>query len=71
MPRWLEDVLVAAGVLAATAFAAEPAAEPAAALAPPGEDPNAVLNAARLVLPEDSYQDLAGHLGVPAAWPLE
>jgi hypothetical protein len=67
MPRWLEDVLVAAGVLAATAFAAEPAA----ALAPPGEDPNAVLNAARLVLPEDSYQDLAGHLGVPAAWPLE
>ena len=162
MPRWLEDVLVAAGVLAATAFAAEPAAalarrrkatgaatatrsapaarpSPAASsapvtppsavtrpspaawlasvarpawqvapavppgrarppasrariiladyerlivtycpgeravyvLAPPGEDPNAVLNAARLVLPEDSYQDLAGHLGVPAAWPLE
>src|SRR3984885_14738261 len=26
MPRWLEDVLLAAGVLAATAFAAEPAA---------------------------------------------
>jgi hypothetical protein len=40
-------------------------------LAPPGEDPRAVLNAARLVVPEDSYQDLAGHLGVPAAWPLE
>jgi LysM repeat protein len=132
MPRWLEDVLLAAGVLAATAFAAEPAAalarrrrqavrpapprapaEPAPGavrgparhtangghaaerariivagherlivtycardhavyvLTPPGEDPRAVLRAARLVLPEDTYEDLAGHLGVPSAWPLE
>jgi LysM repeat protein len=123
MPRWLEDVLLAAGVLAATAFAAEPAAAlarrrrqgarrvPGAVtgparhaaygghvakrtriilaeherlivtycardhavyvLAPPGEDPRAVLDAARLVLPEDTYEDLAGRLGVPSAWPLE
>jgi hypothetical protein len=153
MPRWLVDVLLAAGVLAATAFAAEPAAAiarrrkgtgpagstgPAAAaqrarparpsrpsrpamlgrpakparhrasagardlarqaaekakiiladherlivtysvrdhtvyvLTPPGEDPMAVLAAARLVLPEDTYKDLAGHLGVPSAWPSE
>ena len=40
-------------------------------LTPPGEDPRAVLRAARLVLPEDTYEDLAGHLGVPSAWPLE
>jgi LysM repeat protein len=153
MPRWLQDVLLAAGVLAATAFIAEPAAAlarrrrgtarpgrtrpardrrrgtarpdrpgpasktagtaapggllaggPGAAraarraarkakiiladherlivtycaadhavyvLTPPGEDPRAVLRAARLVLPEDTYEDLAGHLGVPSAWPLE
>jgi LysM repeat protein len=150
MPRWLEDVLLAAGVLAATAFAAEPAAAlarrrkatgpagltgparptgPAAAaqparparlgraakharhrasagardlarqaaekakiiladherlivtysvrdhtvyvLTPPGEDPMAVLAAARLVLPEDTYKDLAGRLGVPSGWPAE
>jgi LysM repeat protein len=118
MPRWLEDVLLAAGVLAATAFAAEPAAAlarrrrrpapppaPAATpgqirraaekariiladherlivtycardhavyvFTPPGEDPQAVLRAARLVLPEETYEDLAGHLGVPSRWPLE
>jgi LysM repeat protein len=120
MPAWLEDVLLAAGLLAATAFAAEPAAafarrrqaaaptRPAAprapgravrraaarariiladydrlivtycaedhtvyVLTPPGEDPRAVLRAARLVLPEDTYLDLAGHLGVPSAWPRE
>jgi hypothetical protein len=137
MPRWLLDVLLAAGVLAATAFVAEPAAAlarrrrrrpgppraPSAArgpgrtpgrgvitgpgaaadaarratekariiladherlivtycardnavyvLTPPGEDPRTVLKAARLVLPEDTYEDLAGHLGVPSAWPLE
>ena len=40
-------------------------------LTPPGEDPAAVLRAARLVLPEDTYEDLAGHLGVPSGWPLE
>jgi LysM repeat protein len=127
MPRWLLDVLIAVGVLAATAFAAEPAAAlarrrrsagPTARVArpsrrgkrvgpgrlarraadkariiladherlivtysirdhtvyvltPPGEDPQAVLAAARLVLPEDTYQDLAGHLGIPSSWPLE
>ncbi len=122
MPRWLEDVLLAAGVLAATAFAAEPAAAlarrrrqraarpvpPSAhdgppdhirraaeqariiladherlivtycardhavyVFTPPGEDPRAVLRAARLVLPEETYEDLAGHLGVPSRWPLE
>jgi LysM repeat protein len=40
-------------------------------LTPPGEDPRAVLRAARLVLPEDSYEELAGHLGVPSGWPLQ
>jgi len=37
-------------------------------LTPPGEDPRAVLRAARLVLPEDNYQELAGHLGVSPGW---
>jgi putative heme iron utilization protein len=37
-------------------------------LTPPGEDPRAVLRAARLVLPEDTYQHLAGHLGAPPGW---
>ena len=40
-------------------------------LSPPGEDPRAVLAAARLVVPEDTYQDLADRLGAPSAWPLE
>jgi LysM domain len=40
-------------------------------LTPPGEDPRAVLRAARLVLPEDTYEELAGHLGVPSGWPRE
>jgi hypothetical protein len=40
-------------------------------LTPPGEDPRAVLRAARLVLPDDTYEVLAGRLGVPANWPLE
>jgi LysM repeat protein len=40
-------------------------------LTPPKEDPRAVLRAARLVLPEDTYEELAGHLGVPSRWPLE
>ncbi len=134
MPRWLEDVLLTVGVLAATAFASEPVAAitrrrrqeehleerqsgwragrrtarpapktasdpdpvPGATrarivladherlivtycaqddtvyvLTPPGEDPRAVLRAARLVVPESAYQDLASHLGVPSAWPLE
>jgi LysM repeat protein len=39
-------------------------------LRPPGEDPMAVLRAARLVLPEDPYEELADHLGVPGVWPL-
>ena len=38
---------------------------------PPGEDPGAVLRAARLILPEDRYEELAGHLGLPSAVPLE
>jgi LysM repeat protein len=120
MPRWLKDVLLAAGLLAVTAFATEPvgafvrrrraaghaspslpAGKPDPAqcaatkariiladherlivtystyddtvyvLTPPGEDPQAVLRAARLVLPEDTYEDLADHLGVPSAWPFE
>jgi LysM repeat protein len=37
-------------------------------LTPSGEDPRAVLRAARLVLPEDTYEELAGHLGVPSGW---
>jgi LysM repeat protein len=40
-------------------------------LTPPGEDPRAVLRAARLVLPEDNYEDLADHLGVPSGWQRE
>ncbi len=106
LPRWLEIVLVAAGLLIATAFLTEPAmaiarrrraARPAAAddahivladyerlvvthssqdgtvyvLRPPGADPHAILLAARLVLAQDRYEELAGHLGVPAHWPRE
>jgi len=40
-------------------------------LRPPGEDPRAVLRAARLVLPEGAYAELADQLGIPAGWPLE
>jgi hypothetical protein len=40
-------------------------------LRPPGEDPVAVLRAARLVLGEEPYEELASQLGVPASWPLE
>jgi LysM repeat protein len=105
LPRWLEFVLVGAGLLIATAFLTEPvlalarrrrAAGPAAAdahivladyerlvvthsredgtvyvLRPPGVDPQAILLAARLVLAQDRYEALAGHLGVPAHWPRE
>jgi LysM repeat protein len=105
LPRWLEIVLVAAGLLIATAFLTEPvlalarrrrAVRPAAAdahivladyerlvvthsradgtvyvLRPPGVDPQAILLAARLVLAQDRYEALAGHLGVPAHWPTE
>jgi hypothetical protein len=39
-------------------------------LRPPGQDPQQVLRAARLVLPEDHYEELACHLGVAAGWPL-
>ncbi len=35
----------------------------------PGEDPKAILRAARLVLPEGPYEELADQLGVPAGWP--
>jgi LysM repeat protein len=40
-------------------------------LAPPGEDPKAVLRAARLVLAEGPYRELADQLGEPAGWPME
>ena len=40
-------------------------------LRPPGEDPKAVLRAARLVLAEGPYEELADHLGQPAGWPME
>ena len=104
LPRWLEIVLVAAGLLIATAFLTEPvlaiarrrrAARPVAdahivladyerlvvthsrhdgtvyVLRPPDADPQAILLAARLVLAQDRYEALAGHLGVPAHWPRE
>ena len=105
LPRWLEIVLAAAGLLIATAFLTEPvlaiarrrrAARPAATdahivladyerlvvthsrqdgtvyvLRPPDADPHAILLAARLVLAQDRYEQLAGHLGVPAHWPTE
>jgi LysM domain len=34
-------------------------------LRPPGEDPEAILRVARLVLPEEPYRDLAAELGMP------
>jgi LysM repeat protein len=108
VPRWLQTLLLAAGVLIAIAFLSEPAMmlsrrrrrasqareavekarivlanherlivtystadDTVYVLTPPGEDPRAVLRAARLVLPDDTYEVLAGHLGVPANWPLE
>ena len=40
-------------------------------LRPPGEDPRAILRVARLVLPEDPYEELAEQLGVSASWPME
>jgi LysM repeat protein len=39
-------------------------------LRPPGQDPAAILRVARLVLPEGPYRELAGHLGLPASWPI-
>jgi LysM repeat protein len=40
-------------------------------LRPPGADPRTILRAARLVLPEGPYGELAEQLGVPAGWPME
>ena len=40
-------------------------------LRPPGQDPAAVLKAARLVLPEEPYEELAEMLDLPASWPLQ
>ena len=40
-------------------------------LRPPGEDPKEVLRAARLVLAEGPYGELADQLGEPAGWPME
>ena len=39
-------------------------------LRPPGTDPRAILQVARLVLPEQSCRDLAGQLGLPDSWPI-
>jgi hypothetical protein len=39
-------------------------------LRPPGADPGEILRAARLVLPQEPYGELAEQLGVPASWPL-
>ena len=39
-------------------------------LRPPGQDPAAILRAARLVLPAGPYEELAEQLEVPASWPL-
>ena len=39
-------------------------------LRPPGADPREILRAARLVLPEDQYEELADQLGVPAGLPM-
>ena len=40
-------------------------------LTPPGEGPGAVLRAARLVLPDDAYEELASRLGVSVDWSEE
>ena len=40
-------------------------------LTPPGEEPGAVLRAARLVLPDDAYAELASRLGAGADWAAE
>jgi hypothetical protein len=37
-------------------------------LTPPREDPRSILRVARLVMPEDTYEELAEHLGVPPGW---
>ena len=39
-------------------------------LRPPGAEPAAILQAARLVLPEGAYRQLAGELGMRAEWPI-
>jgi hypothetical protein len=39
-------------------------------LRPPGEDPRVILRAARLVLAEGPYRELAEQLGMPASWPI-
>jgi hypothetical protein len=40
-------------------------------LRPPGQDPEAILRAARLVLQEGPYGELADQLGLPAGLPME
>jgi hypothetical protein len=39
-------------------------------LRPPGTAAEAILRAARLILPEDPYQELASQLGIPAGLPM-
>ena len=38
---------------------------------PPGQQPQAALGAARLVLDDEIYQELAAHLGLSPSWPAE
>jgi hypothetical protein len=40
-------------------------------LRPPGQEPRAVLAAARLVLDDKIYQELAAYLGLSPSWPAE
>ena len=40
-------------------------------LRPPGQEPRAVLAAARLVLDDEVYQELAAYLGLRPGWPAE
>ena len=116
LPSWLKIVLLAAGLIVAAAFLAEPVlavrrrrqtAGPARrprtgsgpqraatrarivqadydrvvvtcskggdtiyVLRPPGTDPGTILRVARVVLPEAPYRELAGYLGLPASWPI-
>ena len=39
-------------------------------LRPPDADPRVILRAARLVLPEGLYRELAEQLGMPVSWPI-
>ncbi len=55
-PRQAERLIVTCSVQEDTVYL----------LTPPGEDPRSILRAARLVMPENTYEELAEHLGVPS-----